>query len=558
MSQIELSVAMIFKNEIRCLERCLKSLQPLRERFSMELVMADTGSDDGSRNLAEQYADILFDFPWVNDFAAARNAVLDRCSGTWALSIDCDEWLDASAPAALEEILRGDAAQRRDGAWVTVRNYTSRDNDQSYSDFPIIRLARLASGIRFSGRIHEALCLDDRDITAVRSALLLHHDGYIMLNDDSEAGREKRRRNMELLRAEVAEAPEDLVRWVQIADSCGTEPDCMELMARAARLAEERKPGWQVCGAPILRRAAQYACRRHLPETLAWVDKARSLFPDSYYTRIDVRRYEMIYYYQKEEYAACVAPAEAYLRGCAALRREKRTPAELGVAILTGAAPDLEESTRVLLADIHRLLGHSAKALAHYKKMDWSVPAPEELSWMLEDLSRLRQRTDAGLDGVLRSIWRAVRPAEGETDRRAACRKEFLRFAGAAFAAPEPQGEERPLWRVFLPLRGECAPGDWAALLDAQTPEEADAALAAVEDLEALPPAVFLHALQSGADFPIPGRNLTEAQFDALAEKLAADRTFLLELARFAADAAETVPELLWARSLARAALKQR
>ena len=65
MSQIEISVAMIFKNEIRCLERCLKSLQPLRERFSMELVMADTGSDDGSRNLAEQYADILFDFPWI-------------------------------------------------------------------------------------------------------------------------------------------------------------------------------------------------------------------------------------------------------------------------------------------------------------------------------------------------------------------------------------------------------------------------------------------------------------------------------------------------------------
>ena len=95
-------------------------------------------------------------------------------------------------------------------------------------------------------------------------------------------------------------------------------------------------------------------------------------------------------------------------------------------------------------------------------------------------------------------------------------------------------------------------------MLDAQTPEEADAALAAVEDLEALPPAVFLHALQTGADFPIPGRNLTEAQFDALAEKLAADQAFLLELARFAADAAQTVPELRWARSLARAALKQR
>lgn len=66
-----LSVGIIFKNEIRCLERCLKSIQPLRERLSVELVMADTGSTDGSRAVAARYADILFDFPWVDDFAAA-------------------------------------------------------------------------------------------------------------------------------------------------------------------------------------------------------------------------------------------------------------------------------------------------------------------------------------------------------------------------------------------------------------------------------------------------------------------------------------------------------
>lgn len=34
---------------------------------------------------------ILFDFPWINDFAAGRNAAMDRCSGEWYMSIDCDE-----------------------------------------------------------------------------------------------------------------------------------------------------------------------------------------------------------------------------------------------------------------------------------------------------------------------------------------------------------------------------------------------------------------------------------------------------------------------------------
>ena len=47
-----LSIGIIYKNEIRCLERCLKSLQPLREAIPCEVVMADTGADDGSRAVA--------------------------------------------------------------------------------------------------------------------------------------------------------------------------------------------------------------------------------------------------------------------------------------------------------------------------------------------------------------------------------------------------------------------------------------------------------------------------------------------------------------------------
>ena len=75
MGQPLLSIAMIVKNEIRCLEKCLKALQPLREAIPCQLVIADTGSDDGTREVAERYADLLFDFEWINDFSAARNAV---------------------------------------------------------------------------------------------------------------------------------------------------------------------------------------------------------------------------------------------------------------------------------------------------------------------------------------------------------------------------------------------------------------------------------------------------------------------------------------------------
>ena len=63
MDKPTLSIGMIVKNEIRSIEKCLQALQPLRDAFPCELVIADTGSDDGTREVAARYADLLFDFP---------------------------------------------------------------------------------------------------------------------------------------------------------------------------------------------------------------------------------------------------------------------------------------------------------------------------------------------------------------------------------------------------------------------------------------------------------------------------------------------------------------
>ena len=140
MSKPLLSIGIIFKNEIRCLERCLKSLQPLRDALPCELVMADTGATDGSREIAEKYADILFDCPWINDFSAARNAVIERCSGQWYMSIDCDEWVDPNIEGYVK-FLTSD--KEFDFASVIIRNYSTAGLEKSggYSDF-------LASGMK--------------------------------------------------------------------------------------------------------------------------------------------------------------------------------------------------------------------------------------------------------------------------------------------------------------------------------------------------------------------------------------------------------------------------
>ena len=152
-----LSIGIIFKNEIRCLERCLQSLQPLREAIPCEVVMADTGATDGSREVAEQYADILFDFPWVNDFSAARNAVMERCSGIWYMSIDCDEWVDPDIEGYVAFLTARERFQEFDFASVIIRNYNTAElaAGGGYADFLAVRLLRLSTGIRYEGNIHE-------------------------------------------------------------------------------------------------------------------------------------------------------------------------------------------------------------------------------------------------------------------------------------------------------------------------------------------------------------------------------------------------------------------
>lgn len=187
-----LSIGIIFKNEIRCIERCLKSLQSLREAIPCEVVMADTGSDDGSRAVAERYADILIDFPWIGDFSAARNAVMDRCSGTWYMTIDCDEWVDSNIEG-LVVFLTGE--YDFDFASVVIRNYDTRELDKggSYSDFLATRLLRMSTGLRYEGTVHEHWHYKGDLRTMMIRGAVFHHDGYVYQNKELLKEKQKER-----------------------------------------------------------------------------------------------------------------------------------------------------------------------------------------------------------------------------------------------------------------------------------------------------------------------------------------------------------------------------
>lgn len=85
-----ISVCMIVKNEEKNLAACLECLKKIAD----EIIIVDTGSADGTKEIAMQYTDKLYDFTWVDDFSAARNFAFSKASMDYIYSADADERLD--------------------------------------------------------------------------------------------------------------------------------------------------------------------------------------------------------------------------------------------------------------------------------------------------------------------------------------------------------------------------------------------------------------------------------------------------------------------------------
>lgn len=133
------SAVLIVKNEEQMLSRCLNSVKDAEE-----IIVCDTGSEDGTVEVARQYTDKVFtDFQWCDDFAAARNHAKSKATKDWILSIDADEYLH-SFRAVREAITIAP------GMAVTVK-LLAADNQQM-NLFP--RLFQNRPEIQWVGAVH--------------------------------------------------------------------------------------------------------------------------------------------------------------------------------------------------------------------------------------------------------------------------------------------------------------------------------------------------------------------------------------------------------------------
>lgn len=137
-----ISLCMIVRDEENTLPRLLDGAEGLYD----ELVIADTGSRDGTYKIAEKYADVLFSLPWKDDFSYARNEVLARAHGEYLLWMDADDVVEDADFSALRAFLEREKPDMLFCPYKTGSLVYERE-----------RFFRRDGNYRFVGRVHEAV-----------------------------------------------------------------------------------------------------------------------------------------------------------------------------------------------------------------------------------------------------------------------------------------------------------------------------------------------------------------------------------------------------------------
>lgn len=361
-----LSIGLIVRNETKTLERCLTSLQPLRNAIPCEVVIADTGSTDGTRELAARYADILFDFPWGDDFSAARNAVMDRCSGQWYLSLDADEYLDQDLSGLLSLLRKVD--QKALFAMAYLRNYTKRHSDTEYADVLACRLARLKPEIRFVGTIHERWPIEAFSSSAyLIDQVLIHHTGYAYATPEDR--QKKRDRNMKLLEERRKKEPENLMLVLQCLESADEKAEQIRYAYQGMNLLQRKVPCVSAASSSLVRTAIQTALNYDLPEFDAWVAFARAEYPDSIFTEVDVSFYLLVNSYNHKQYEDVLRYAKSYWQGLKRYDTKGYDPIELAYSSVYTSFHAKRDLANRLEREAYRYLGRWDSFLAELDRL---------------------------------------------------------------------------------------------------------------------------------------------------------------------------------------------
>lgn len=161
-SSVGLSVIIITKNEAQNLPRALDSVS-----FADEVIVLDSGSTDGSQQIARCQGARLFEASEWPGFGPQKNLALEKASQEWVLSLDADEWLEPDLALEIKSIIapsRGHVLNGQSTAAFRIRRRSIFiDRVIRFGDWrrdKVVRLFRRGMASFSEDMVHERLIVN--------------------------------------------------------------------------------------------------------------------------------------------------------------------------------------------------------------------------------------------------------------------------------------------------------------------------------------------------------------------------------------------------------------
>jgi len=230
-----LSVCMIVKNEEKVLRRCLESIIGIAD----EIIIADTGSNDRTREISFEFTENVFDYKWEDDFSKARNFAASKASGEWILVIDADEYLDRESFMVFKNDFKANPPKENILA-VQIINFVGDNGKDTLLNYHE-RLYKNDGTISYYRSIHELLIHKDSSEIRGFASLQLYHSGYMksVINE-----KEKSKRNLTLLKNKKVKEPIDYYFIGNEYDQIGDLDNAIKYYKKGFKLKDNIHRDW--------------------------------------------------------------------------------------------------------------------------------------------------------------------------------------------------------------------------------------------------------------------------------------------------------------------------
>ncbi len=191
---MKISVCYIVKDEEKNLRQSLESLHNAAD----EIIVVDTGSMDGTLDVAKKFGAKIFNEVWQEDFSLPRNVALSHATGDWIIFLDADEYFTEATAKNIRLVLEKFNQTKVNGLMTYLVNVDEDDNNRILDSTFLLRIFRNLRALAYVGKIHEELRLNGQDLTNLMALppkfLTLVHTGY-----SESLNKSKAKRNLEIL-----------------------------------------------------------------------------------------------------------------------------------------------------------------------------------------------------------------------------------------------------------------------------------------------------------------------------------------------------------------------